>query len=172
MEPSHAFDAGTSGHRWPLRHLCSPEPVVSVEYAYSADGCFVDMMRCYRCRGGLARELEVLSLLKHRGPGCGSHSTHPARSIRPRDFERAIRFSWGGWTWLPLFQFRMEELILREEPVRVADALGPEFNGWDVANWFIARNAWLRNQRPIDLIDKELALVIEAARTDRFVATG
>jgi len=136
------------------------------------DACFVDMMRGYRCRGGLARELEVLLQLQHRRCGRGTPSIQAKGSIRPEGFERAIRFAWGGWTWLPLFQFVMEDLTLCETPARVVSALGPEFNGWEVAQWFIERNTWLHDRRPIDVMGTELGLVIEAARTDRFVAAG
>jgi hypothetical protein len=172
MNSSRTFDSQASGHMWSSLRLCSPEPALSAANRPSADSCFVDMMGCYRCRGGLAREIEVLTHLNHYHPRCDDHSIHPTLSGRPRGLERAIRFSWGGWTWLPLFQFRMEDATLREEPARVVDALGPEYDGWDVANWFIARNLWLHDQMPIDVMDKELGLVIEAARTDRFIVAG
>jgi hypothetical protein len=173
MDASLAITAQASGRRRPPLRLGFHEQVLSVASPPSADGCFVEMMRCYRSRGGLAREVEVLSQLKHRRPRCDDgRSIHPGRSFLPIGFERAIRFAWGGWSWLPLFQFRLDDVTLREGPMRVVDALGPEFDGWDVAQWFTARNAWLRDQRPIDVIDNELVLVIEAARTDRFIAAG
>lgn len=172
MDHAPAFSAEAAGRRG------LPLPPGGFEHTSSAaswagtDACFVDMMRCYRCRGGLARELEVLLQLQHRRSGCGAHSIQAKGSIRPESFERAIRFSWGGWTWLPLFQFINEDLSLRETPARVVNALGPEFNGWEVAQWFIERNIWLHDRRPIDVMDTEFGLVIEAARTDRFVAAG
>lgn len=172
MDHGRAFNAETLGHRWSSMRLGSPEPAFSVAKPPSADDCFIDMMRCYRCRGGLVRELEVLLQLKDRRPRCDRPLVHSAQAVRPVGFERAIRFSWGGWSWLPLFQFRLADMTLREGPVRVVDALGSEFDGWDVAHWFTAPNAWLRNQRPIDVMDNELVLVIEAARTDRFIAEG
>lgn len=135
------------------------------------DSCFVDMMRCYRCRGGLARELEVLLQLERRS-GNETQPVQPNRSTRPANFDRAVRFAWGGWTWLPLFQFNMADRVLRRTPARVVDALGPGFDGWEVAQWFVAPNNWLHDRRPIDVMDTELGSVIEAARTDRFVAGG
>jgi Protein of unknown function (DUF2384) len=135
-----------------------------------ADGCFIEMMRRYRCRGGLAREIEVLLQWQQRR--CGMPSSPTQRSMRPAGLAGAIRFEWGGWAWLPLFQFRIEDLSLHEGPARVVDALGPEFDGWEAAQWFITRNNWLRDRRPIDVMDTELGLVLEAARTDRFVAGG
>ena len=172
MDSSRTFDAGTSSHRGPSPRLCSPEPAVCAASLPFADSYCVDIMRSYRFRGGLAREIEVLLKLQHHQHRCESGSVYSPRSIRPIGFERAIRFSWGGWTWLPLFQFTMDDVTLREGPLRVADALGPELDGWNIANWFIARNAWLGDQQPIDLMEKELPLVIEAASRDRFPPVG
>jgi Protein of unknown function (DUF2384) len=137
-----------------------------------ADIGFIEMMRGYRCRGGLAREVEVLLQLQQRPLGAEARSAPARRSIRPEGWAHAIRFEWGGWAWLPLFQFSLADLSLREAPALVVDALGPEFDGWEAAQWFITRNNWLHDRRPIDVMDTQLGLVLEAARTDRFVAGG
>lgn len=170
MAPALRFDV--SAHRGPRPPLAGFEQLPGVSSWVSADGCFVDMMRSYRSRRGLARELELLSKLEHRRFRCETQSVQAHCPVRPEGFERAIRFTWGGWTWLPLFQLRVEDLSLCEASARVVVALGPEFDGWDVAQWFVARNNWLHDRRPLDVMETDLALVIEAARTDRFVAGG
>ena len=172
MDRGLLLSAETSAREGLSRRLPAFEHRTGLTIGTSSDDCFVEMMRCYRGRGGLARELEVLLQLEHRRSVEEVHSAQLNRSNRPQGFERAIRFQWSGWTWLPLFQFSMAEPTLREAPARVVDALGPGFDGWDVAQWFVSPNGWLHDRRPIDVMDMELGMVLEAARTDRFVAEG
>jgi hypothetical protein len=120
----------------------------------------------YRCRGGIAREIEVLVHLKQRWSQPDSQPT------RPVGFERAIRFSWSGWTWLPMFQFNPIDMSLSAAPARVVEELGPAFDGWEIAQWFVGSNSSLGGQRPIDVLGQQPTRVIEAARVTRFIAAG
>jgi hypothetical protein len=45
------------------------------------------------------------------------------------------------------------------------------FDGWSMAVWYLQQNIWLDNRRPIDLLDRNPAAVLAAARGDRFIAT-
>ena len=38
--------------------------------------------------------------------------------------------------------------------------------------WFSQPNHWLRNRRPVDVLDVSLTAVLRAARADRFIANG
>ena len=118
------------------------------------DRAFIDLLRAYRCHGGLARESQL--------PGrCGA----PAGSW-------PIRFEWNGVGWLPLFQFEQGTLALREAPRRVIAELSPAFDGWSMATWFAEPNSWLDGARPVKRLDADLTAVLEAARVDRFIAAG
>ena len=118
------------------------------------DRAFIDLLRGYRCHGGLARESQL--------PGrCGA----PAGSW-------PIRFEWSGVGWLPLFQFEPGTLALREAPRRVIAELSPAFDGWSMATWFAEPNSWLDGARPVKRLDADLTAVLEAARVDRFIAAG
>lgn len=43
---------------------------------------------------------------------------------------------------------------------------------WALAMWFSQPNHWLRNRRPVDVLDVSLTAVLRAARADRFIANG
>ncbi len=156
----------SAGARTAARFAVADRELRPAMGATATDEAFIELLHFYRCRGGMAREIEVLSHLKCRAFQAGQPAS------RPSEFDRAVRFSWGGWTWLPLFQFNREDLSLRAQPLRVVDELMPVFDGWEVTRWFAARNTWLRDQLPIDVMDENLSLVIEAARVDRFIAAG
>ena len=133
--------------------------------AAGQDDAFIELLQLYRAHGGLAREIELLARLKRRG------ATGEA-AIRPERFASSIRFPWGGWQWLPLFQFCTDDLSLHPHAARVIDELAAVFDGWALAQWFAASNSCLRGRRPIDVIHVLPDLVVEAARVDRFVAAG
>jgi hypothetical protein len=50
--------------------------------------------------------------------------------------------------------------------------LASAFDGWPLATWFAQHNAWLNDRSPVDLLDSDLADVLDIARADRFIAAG
>ena len=52
------------------------------------------------------------------------------------------------------------------------DELEGAFDSWEMAVWFIQPNSSLNELRPLELLGKQDADVLEAARVDRFVAMG
>ncbi len=42
--------------------------------------------------------------------------------------------------------------------------------GWQIAIWFITENAWLDDQRPVDLLDRAPQAIVEAARKEVDIA--
>jgi len=128
------------------------------------DQRFLEMLRLYRTRGGLAREEEVMRRMGH----CASR---PRRDCEPgHAHDSVIRLAWGGTAWLPLFQFCKEDMTVRAETARVVIELAPVFDGWAIAEWVTAPNSWLLNRPPIDVLDSHIQAVIDAARADRFIA--
>ena len=99
---------------------------------------------------------------------CANHRRQECEAGYPHD--GVIRLEWGGSAWLPLFQFRKEDMTVRTESARIVIELSPVFDGWAIAEWFTALNSWLLNRPPIDVLDSHLPAVIDAARTDRFIA--
>lgn len=81
-------------------------------------------------------------------------------------------FEWQHALWIPMFQFDLDDLSVREQPRQVRVELEGHFAGWDVADWFVQRNVWLGRRRPVDLLSSDLPAVLQAARADRFIAAG
>jgi uncharacterized protein (DUF2384 family) len=81
-------------------------------------------------------------------------------------------FRWHDSFWLPMFQFDAESLTMREAPRRVLDELHGVFDGWDMAQWHVRAHDDLHGQRPLDLLDTDLAAVLAAARADRHAIDG
>jgi hypothetical protein len=127
---------------------------------------FVRLRAAYRASGGTARSDDLARLLE---------------DCRNTDFDgltrlivsgEAFGFDWNHLFWVPMFQFDLNDLTLKKGSVQVLAELATSFEGWTLAAWFVQRNSWLNHSRPVDLIDSHLHEVLEAARADRFVATG
>jgi len=71
---------------------------------------------------------------------------------------------------IPVFQFGSQDLRIRPVVQAVLAELGSVFDDWEIAVWFAQPNAWLHQQRPLDLAARDDDAVIHAARADRFIA--
>jgi hypothetical protein len=152
----------------PMPHEVQPwnAPGLDVGLSIDRDRQFVQMLRQYRDTGGLARGDEVVErLAQHGGRGVPTL----ARQIVERS---VMSFEWRGELWLPMFQFERADMALKPGPQQVAAELASAFDAWNTAFWFVQPNPWLKGRMPVDVITMELAEVIQAARTDRFVAAG
>ena len=81
-------------------------------------------------------------------------------------------FEWGGAHWIPMFQFNLADLTVKPAARSVVAELNTTFDGWSLAEWFTQPNDWLAGRTPVDLIDSDLPVVLDAARADRFIANG
>ena len=81
-------------------------------------------------------------------------------------------FEWGGSHWIPMFQFNLADLTVKPAARSVLAELNTTFDGWSLAEWFTQPNDWLAGRPPIDVIDSDLPVVLDAARADRFIANG
>lgn len=136
--------------------------------ALPMDRDFVAMLSAYRPTGGIARTSELNRLLNQHRPG-------GAASISVRgliDSGQLFGFEWRRTFWVPLFQFDLTHMSIKLTPRQVVAELASDFDGWALAVWFAQPNSWLHQRRPVDLLDWDLKRVLEAARTDRFIATG
>lgn len=116
------------------------------------DTVFLALLCAFRASGGMAREPDLLER-------------------QPR-LQAALRVRWDGSDWLPLFQLMPSTLAERPEVLRVIDELRPALDLGAVIAWFAEPNAWLKGERPVDMLDENLEAVLAAARGDRFVAAG
>lgn len=125
---------------------------------WARDEEFLALLSAYRRHGGLARPPELLQ----RG------LPWPAAD----DDALPVRFDWAHQTWLPLFQFEPASTSVRADVRRVVRELGPAFDDWQLARWFVEPNSWLGGRSPVDRLARDLEAVCDAARADRFVAMG
>ncbi|MEP7295334.1 MAG: hypothetical protein ABI702_04040 [Burkholderiales bacterium] len=127
---------------------------------------FSVLANAYRRRGGLASGDEVLRLMRAR-------VTQPISALaRWMVSGQAISFSWQSCVLLPMFQFELSTMSLRSGPRQVSLELRGVFDDWDLVQWFVEPNSWLHEAAPIDLVERDLAAVLQAARADRFIARG
>ena len=135
--------------------------------AAADDYAAFEALRCaYLAFGGLARGDDLARLLEERARGDFVSLARLIVSGRIFGFERQHIF------WIPIFQFELDDLSVRQGMKPVLDELASTFGGWRLAVWFVEPNDWLKQSRPIDLIAIHPAEVAQAARADRFVATG
>lgn len=134
--------------------------------ANPTDTLFIKLLQDYRCCGGLLR-LRDLQAMRRASWTDETLTQLPALIVA----RRAVGLVWDRTPWIPAFQFDdfgcvtpAVEAVLRE--------LTPAFNEWELSGWFVTPSCWLDQRRPVDLIDANQALVFEAARVDRYVATG
>lgn len=79
---------------------------------------------------------------------------------------------WGGTHWIPMFQFNLADLTVKPAAQSVLNELSTTFDGWALVEWFTQPNDWLAGRLPVDMIDSDLPVVLDAARADRFIANG
>ncbi len=131
-----------------------------------SDRDFIVMLAAYRATGGIARTDDLARMLnEHRRAGLDGLAGLIADGT-------VFGFEWRSEFWLPMFQFEPRDLSVKPAPRQVVEELTDEFDGWALAVWFAQPNSWLHDRRPVDLLDSQLGQVLEAARTDRFIAAG
>ncbi len=90
---------------------------------------------------------------------------------------RIVNVTWRAETWIPRFQFDRSPCevgvggpLLGVQRC-IADLCG-FLDDLEVAEWFARPNSWLQYRRPSLLVAEDAEAVVQAARADRFVATG
>lgn len=130
------------------------------------DRDYAAMLEAYRASGGTVRR-DALARVLH---GCeGAHDQTLGKLLVTHD---VFSFEWREVHWVPMFQFDLRDMSIKPRPRRVVAALADVFDGWALAMWFSHPNHWLRNRRPVDVLDSSLTSVLAAARADRFIAEG
>jgi hypothetical protein len=159
------IDAGRGA--LPGKSCVAPNAVPGDERALQPEDRAFELMRAaYGPSGGIARSGDLARLLEDLR--CDDYT----RLVRLVVSRRVFGFEWQHDFWVPMFQFELRDLSLKSRQLAVLDELVGIFDGWSLAAWFAAPNAWLADQRPVDLLDTDLPAVLAAARADRFVATG
>ena len=120
----------------------------------------------YKINGGIARADDLALLLEEKNKG---NFVSVARRIVSRDI---FSFEWQNHFWVPMVQFNLHDLSIKQEVRRVVHELTAVLDNWTLALWFAEPNSWLKGRRPVDMVDSHFSAVLHAARADRFVAIG
>ena len=125
-----------------------------------------EMELAFHSSGGIVSSDEVTDLLQAR--------TSQPISVLARWIvaHNVLSLAWQSRMMLPLFQFDLHTMTVREAVTDVIRELVPVMTDWDAALWFAQPNAWLGNSAPVDTIEADARAVFEAARTERYVARG
>lgn len=153
----------SSNRERPTPEVPADPPAVVIDRRPSSAG-FAALLSAYRSSGGTARGDDLARLLAdhHRGDYVSL-----ARLIVAGD---VFGFEWRQTLWIPMFQFDARDLAIKQGARQVLAELTADFDGWALAAWFANGNTWLGGHRPVDLLDRDLPAVLDAARADRFVA--
>ena len=164
MQPTSTPAPATGGAS--ARPAAAPHRGRSAAIARPADDRFVELLKAYRVSGGLARADEVVAQLDRDG--------HAGVAVLARRIveRRVICFEWQAQTWLPWFQFRRDDQGLEPAVAAVLAELAAVYDGWEIADWFARPNSALDGFAPVDALTCGAGAVLQAARADRFVATG
>jgi hypothetical protein len=76
---------------------------------------------------------------------------------------RVFGFKWRDVLWIPMFQFDVRDLSVKNGSRLVLAELTAKFSGWTLASWFAQGNSRLEGRRPIDVLDVDLPKVVQAA---------
>lgn len=149
-----SFSAGSASNFDVVRATQMPS-----QGAHHRDIHFLELLSAYRSTGGIGAGSELAA----RRPMTGLSGL--ARAIASRE---VISFGWGGHVWLPMFQFEQRELEVRMPARALIGELVDALDDWEMADWFVEPNAWLKDKSPLSLMDTDYASVLDAARALRF----
>ena len=127
---------------------------------------FEEMIGIYSASGGTTTADDLALLLEQRNKG---NFVSLVRHIALRDI---VSYEWRNHYWIPLFQFDIRNMDIKQEVRRVTQELSPVFDNGMLAMWFAEPNTWLKGRRPVDWIDSHFSDVLCAAQAHRLVAVG
>jgi hypothetical protein len=146
---------------------------------------FVDHTPSTACAEVTQDERELATMLIAFRPGGGVVSGEAlANLLRPHHDQpisvvarwlvgrRILSIDWRGQTLIPLFQFDRHTMKPRSGVFDVIRELADAFDDWEMNLWFATPSSWLAETSPVSMLDSHPAAVLQAARTDRYVALG
>jgi hypothetical protein len=169
-------------HRWPRPYAeryaraapWSPAPGPTT----ATDAEFRELCQGFQRSGGLVSADQLVGLM-HGGGGQSLALPNPQPISQPISMvarwivrREIVSLSWRSQTLLPLFQFGDGRACLRPGLAAVMTELTDVFDDLELALWFARSNSSLDGAAPADRLATHAADVWQAARTDRFIATG
>ena len=128
------------------------------------DRQFLDMSRAFGTQGGWVSGDEMSRRMRR----CWDQPISVlANWMMKREIVNIVRPS---GILIPVFQFNSEDWQIRPVVHAALAELEGVFDDWEIALWFAQPNAWLHEQRPLDLAARDDFMAVHAARADRFIA--
>jgi len=124
------------------------------------------MLSAFRDHGGIMSGDAVAERMRST---CTQPISTLARWIVARSI---ISLAWQGLTLVPMFQFQPCDLSIRPCFSLVFDELKDTFDDWEAGLWFATPNVWLDDRAPVECLNEDWIGMLQAARTDRFIARG
>lgn len=122
--------------------------------------------RVFERHGGVASVEEVALLMRLH---CDQPVSQLARWIVG---SKIVHFVDQSQTWVPLFQFDLDDMSIRPAVITLLGELSPVMENDELAAWFVTRNEWLSDAAPIEMMEADIQAVLDPARADRFVTRG
>ena len=152
----------------PVVHLLTRSAPMPAQEAFRRieDREFLQLSRAYALHGGLAAGEQVAWCMRREWD-------QPVSTLAKWIVRReVVNLVWRSQILVPVFQFSGTNMQVRPVVRQLLAELRDVFDDWEITAWFAQPNAFLRDERPLDLINVDDAGLLQAARTDRFVARG
>jgi hypothetical protein len=128
--------------------------------------CAASMLGVFRTTGGLL-SADFMAVLLRR------HSDQPLSRLAHWIVRREVlTVPTCGHNCLPMFQFDPITLTVRPAVRDAIAELKDVFDNAELLAWFAEPNPWLDGRPPAQTVRGQPGAVVQAARSDRFVATG
>lgn len=122
---------------------------------------FLAMLTAFSASGGTSRGDTLAAVLKqHR-------SQENASLARLMVTGRVFCFPWRSSLWVPMFQFDLTDLSVKDSARQVRSILEPAFKEWALAAWFARPHPLLHGQLPANVVDTQFDAVCSAADWER-----
>jgi len=141
-----------------MKHQIQSAPSLACLPSSPSGRGFIALLEAFRATGGTAPGEIVARLLEERQVGAAPRLAQLAES------GQIFGLEWRSSLWIPMFQFKADDLALKPASQSVREELPSWWSGWDLACWFAQGNEGLDGRRPVDLLDTELAAVLRAAQ--------
>ena len=113
-------------------------------------------------RANFMQQYEMLDAEQVHALYGSTAKNHSALAARWRSDKKIFAVEHRGKLLYPTFQFDVQGHP-KGIVAKVLAALGDAVGGWQTAIWFVTPNNWLDEKKPVDLLDREPARVLDVA---------
>lgn len=114
-------------------------------------------------RNALARDFGLLSGAEVAKLAVSSSGNASAMASRWKAEGKVFTVGPAGVQRFPGFQFSLDGGRPLPVIAQVLAVLGERLSGWELALWFTGSNGWLGGERPVDVLESDPELVVDAA---------